>query len=70
MAQIIAAVSLGLLLAATAVVWTSWEPRTAINPADPSLSISDIMLKIDANSLPAQAIEDRSLVFLGGDNSQ
>lgn len=70
MAQVIAVVSLGLLLAA-AFVWTSWEPRTGINSgADPSLSISDIMLKVDAKSLPAQGIEDRAVVFLGRESNQ
>ena len=70
MAQIIAAgviyaglvLSLGLLVTTSAVVWKSWEPPTDVN-AGASLSISDIMLKLDAKSLPLQQVEDRSMVF-------
>ncbi|MGD0024585.1 MAG: hypothetical protein ABSC37_08155 [Xanthobacteraceae bacterium] len=70
MAQIIAAgviyaglvLSLGLLLTSSAAVWRSWEPPTDVN-AGASLSISDVMLKVDAKSLPAQQVEDRTMVF-------
>ena len=73
MAQIIAAgliyagmvLSLGLLLTTSAVVWKSWVPPTEVNagavPA--SLSISDLMVRVDAKSLPAQQVEDLTMVF-------
>jgi len=66
MAQIIAVVSLGFLLTVTALVWRSWEPRTGVDvgASTTSLSIDDIGQKT-ARSLPAQEIEDRTMVYSG-----
>ncbi len=63
MAQIVVAVlSLGVLLTAT-LVWMNSEQRADFTAGAPSVSISDVMLGIDAKSLPAQQVEDRSMVF-------
>ena len=64
MAQIVVAVlSLGVLLTATALVWTGSEQRTDVNAGAASVSISDVMRSVDAKSLPAQQVEDRTMVF-------
>jgi hypothetical protein len=67
MAQIIAVVSLGFLLTATALVWRSWEPGTGVNAgaSTTSLSISDIGRNADAQSLPVQEIEDNTTIYSG-----
>jgi hypothetical protein len=64
MAQVISVLSLGVLLAITALVW-SGERLTNVNTgvASASLSISDIMLKVDAKSLPVQEFDDQAVVF-------
>jgi hypothetical protein len=48
MAQIIAVVSLGFLLTATALVWKSWEPGTGVNAVanTTSLSIRKFILRL------------------------
>ena len=65
MAQIIAAISLGVFLALSALVWNNWGPPTQVSAgADPrSLAITDVMQKVDAKGLPRQQIEDRAMVF-------
>jgi len=68
MAQIIAIVSLGFLVTATALVWIDWKrPTDGDAGASPtSLSISDVGLKVDARSLPVQEIQDNSTVYSAG----
>ena len=62
MRQFTAVLSLGVVLALTALIW-SGGPRTHSTPNAASLSVSDIMLKVDAKALPAQAFDDRSTVY-------
>ena len=64
MRQFTSVFSLGVVLALTALVWSGGlrtRPNTAPNSA--SLSVSDVMLKVDAKALPAQSMEDRSTVY-------
>jgi hypothetical protein len=60
MAQVVAALALGILLMATALVWTGRESRTDVNAGAAAVSISDVMNKVDVKSLPAQQVEDRT----------
>ncbi|HYA07376.1 MAG TPA: hypothetical protein VEF90_15935 [Xanthobacteraceae bacterium] len=62
MRQFTAMFSLGVVLAFTALIWGA-GPRTHPAPNPASLSVSDVMLKVDAKALPAQSIEDRSTVY-------
>ena len=64
MRQFTAMLSLGVVLALTALIWSGGprtHPSTGTNLA--SLSISDIMLRVDTQSLPRQQVVDRSTVF-------
>ncbi len=63
MAQVVAVLALGILLMATALVWTSRDLRTDVNAGAAAVSISEVMAKVDAKSLPAQQVEDRTMVF-------
>jgi hypothetical protein len=63
MAQVVAVLSLGILLMASALVWTSRDLRTDVNAGAAAVSISDVMHKVEVKSLPAQQVEDRTMVF-------
>ncbi len=67
MAQIIGIASLGALLTLAAMAWEKSQPQSdAIAGVSPVwLSIDDVGAKVDVKSLPAQRIEDRTLIFVG-----
>jgi len=63
MRQFTSVFSLGVVLALTALVWSGGLRTHSTAPNSVSLSVSDVMLKVDARALPAQSIEDRSTVY-------
>jgi hypothetical protein len=66
MAQIIAVVSVGILLALSAFVWNWGSPTQDGGAVSPRLTIEDVMQKVDAEALPKQQIQDRTVVFSDG----
>ena len=66
MAQIIAVVSVGILLALSAFVWNWGSPTQDGGAVSPRLTIEDVMQKVDAEALPKQQIQDRTVVFPTG----
>jgi hypothetical protein len=64
-AQIIAAVLLGIFLTLAAFTWNQWgSPMQLGAAAAPrSLAVEDVMQEVDVSSLPKQQIQDLTMVF-------
>lgn len=65
MAQIIAVVSLGIVLALSTLAWKNWDAPMPVDGAGGprSIVVEDVMRKVDVKALPNQQMQDRTTVF-------